>query len=212
MSHITRSALSGLILLLAHSVSADTGQHNSGKTGLDADKIQQIQTIGQTVLAAKRLAPADPDISQMRQHMEELRSQVAKLNNQLQRRNYFSVTLVSATGKTLKAEETSVQNTLKKSEDSVRNILVKIHNHRESVSTKVLAENSAEKRHRKEKILSKVQELENEVETVLQSPADEQSAKLQALEKRLNVTKQHTSINDLQEEKTPTISTIVKHR
>ncbi|MFA7059576.1 MAG: hypothetical protein WC156_02010, partial [Pedobacter sp.] len=73
------NVLLSLILLLFPLTATAAGRPEPASKSLSPEKIQQIQAIGQAVLNAKASQTPDPEMTQLRQRVEELRKSIEKL-------------------------------------------------------------------------------------------------------------------------------------
>jgi len=205
VSHMMKYSVIGLILLSAHTASADAAAKKIRATGLESDKVQHIQAIGQTVLTAKRNAPANPDLEIMRQRITELRAAVIKLNGQVMNSSPLSLPTEGATLKAARDTKVRVQT-----ENEVRNVLEKVRDHRAALRRKIDAAATGEDHSRERNVIDKVGKLEDELDQILRDKPEERGEKLRKLAERL--TAQRSIHTGEPPERTPTITTITQHR
>lgn len=181
------------------------------KAGLEAEEVQQIQAVGQAVLATRRAEPQSQVMEQLRQRLDDLRQAVASPGVRLGKDTVISIQGNAVpSGKTQKGQlQSKGQAALAIADKHIRNALEQVRKQRAAVELDI-EESVAEKDHTFERnAVAKVQELEDEVEKALQSPVEERKEKLRILQERLEI-KHLTPLRP--EEVTPTIRTIVRHK
>jgi hypothetical protein len=212
---IRHTLLLGLFPLLLPTMAAAVEQHDTSKNSLPPDKIQQIQAISQSILAARRNQPANPEMENLRQRMDELHKAVVKLYdkslatgkaNALSLGNGQSVTpdiKLQQDIQTKKSERAEAETVVSQALDRVRS-------QRAVVEQKVAESAVGEDHSMKRNAAAKVRGLEDELDKALQSPPEERAASLHEIKDRLAV--KHGSLVETEQGKTPTIATIVRHR
>lgn len=194
----------------ATKAAAESG--NKPIKGLAANDLQQIQGIGQAVLMAKRKAPADAEMDNLRQKVETLRDTISLLDDSI-------IKSKIKPNISLKSNEDSPVSALddKKgkietvaAENKVWSALSELRTQRILVKGKVMhnAEKESVVRHQ---AIAKVEELEIEVENALRLSGDEQTMKFKAFKNRLAIDHSYP-VKEKYQGQTPTVSTIVKHR
>jgi hypothetical protein len=199
-----------MALFLSTQTSAAADKNADANKRLSADEIQQIQTIGQTVLTAKKNGEADPDVQVLKQRISVLHKAVSELagpNGQ-----------AGSTHISLKTNETTTNDSAHeeagrlKRENKVRNALNEVRRHR-SLLQAANEHDTPEHASMKHAAAAKAEELENAVEDALNSRPDEKAEKIAKLKDRLAVKSLSQAVQQPDTgEKTPTISTIVRHR
>ncbi len=208
-----------LILIALHVLLQTAGaadKNTDRKKGLDAQQVQQIQAIGQAVLTAKKNTPADPDMEILRQRVKELHQAITELDSpalSLGNVSTFSLKPDGAATSDIAPDKEEKKERVKREEreNKVRSVLNEVRKQRAFVqvaSHKDTGEHASMKRN----AASKVEELENAGEDVLNSRLDERAEKLTALKERLTVKHRSQVTAPDTGKKTPTISTIVHHR
>ncbi len=198
MSTITRKACVGLLLLLLPANMTMASDRKPLKDGLEADTVQQIQTIGQAVLTAKKKVEPDADMQNLRQRLTELQQKITSPADS-------SISITKASPASLQTKQQDGEN------DKVRTLLDKVRKQRFLVQAKNQTETGA-RTTMERSVTAKVAELENAVEEALNSNNDERAKKLSSLKDRLTVSNHPLTAQPDKVEKTPTISTIVHHR
>jgi len=207
--------LLGLLPFLLPKMAVAVESHETFKNSLPPDKIQQIQAISQSILTARRNQPANPEMENLRQRMDELHKAVVKLYDKslaTGKANALSLENGQSVTPDFKLQQ-DIQT--KKSERAKAEILVsralgRVRGQRAVVEQKV-AESAVGEDHSMERnAAAKVRELEDELDKALQSPPEERAASLHEIKDRLAV--KHGPLVETEQEKTPTISTIVRHR
>lgn len=215
MSKLTRYALLGLLPLLVPAMTTAAELQDPLKKSLPPDKIQQIQAISQSVLTAKRNQPYNTEMDNLRQRADELRKAVVKLHMVALRTgkiNALSLANGQAVTPYIKVQQDEQKeiSLRAEAETGVRQALDRVHGQRAIVQQKV-AQSAAGENHSMElNATAKMQELEDELDKTLKSPSEERAAGLLAIKEHLEV--KHLSAVEADKEKTPTISTIVRHR
>lgn len=186
-------------------------QLERGKNRLKPGTVQEIQVIGQNILTAKHGEPPNPEFTLLRQRVEELQQAVEDLSVSS---TSLEVTMgessdISMTdgGKESKASDKYSERDRAKREN-VKGVLGRVRAQRLKYESANDTRGSikGEIEHRS---VSKLKELEDDLDNVLKAPQDVQSAKLEALREHLKI---HRRIVDQKQDETPTISTIVRHR
>ncbi len=214
MSTITRNACAGLLLLLLPANMVMASDRTPLKEGLGADTVQQIQTIGQAVLTAKKnVEPEGTDMQNLRQRLTELQQAVTSLTGP-------SLNIVKGPSVSQQTNETAApgiipgQEQAKRQEDEnnkVRGLLNEVRKQRSLVQVK--SQNKTGERAVMERTATvKVAELENAVEEALSSQPKERAEKIGKLKERLTISNRALTAQPDTVEKTPTLSTIVHHR
>jgi hypothetical protein len=174
---------------------------------LDAATIQQIQATGQAVLMAKKSqATADPDMDELKKRVEALRDALISLQSP------FSGAGKSPQISLNTASTPSTQSASPKQQDEsrLRTVLEAMRAQRMVVQQGVPQNVSEEHVALRQGAATRVQELENEVETALQSPPDQRAAKFARIRERLSKTKP-PSWTQPGMNPTPSISTMTQH-
>lgn len=215
MSKLTRYTLLGLLPLLFPAMVAAAEQHDPLKKSLPPEQVQQIQTISQAVLTAKRDQPSSPDMANLRQRMDELRQAVVKLHGvSLHTGKVTALPLQNSQAVTpdikLQQEEQERISMRAEAEKGVRQALERVRSQRTFVQQKVAQSPAGEDHSLEQSATTKVQQLEDELDKALQSPPEKRAASLQAIKERLII--KPRSLKVANEKKTPTFTTIVHHR
>lgn len=207
LSRTTRNTFMLIIALLLPLQPAGAADKSSEKQkGLDVAQVEQIRKIGQAVLTAKKHAAPDPDLQLLRQQAKALSQAVNSLGRM--RTPHISVQSDSTSGITPGKEAAKQQER----DNRVRSILNEVRRQRAQVQS-ASRNDTGERGALKRNAAAKLEELENAVEDILNSRPDERAEKIGKLKERftnkhLPPTKQPQEIR----EKTPTFSTIVRHR
>ena len=213
MPKLTRIKMLGLLPFLFPAMTAAAEQHDTLQKGLPPEKVQQIQTISQTVLTAKHSQSPNPEMVSLRQKVDELYKAVVKLNVKSLMVGKANV-LPNGSGKSDTPDKPQ-QDILKESSErteaeiAVRQALESVRGQRAIVQQKV-KENAGKDHSMELNAVSMVQELENDLDKALQSPLKERTASLHTIKERLAIKRR--SLIQADKAKTPSISTIVRHR
>ena len=190
---------------------SDTADGN--KAGLESGKAETIRTISWNVLAAKHSESSNSELLKLRQNIDELRQEIAKLQGLISE-IYAVGTLTINDGKNLEKDEQEQEKvrqrgeTRKNKEKDLRITLGQLRQQR--VRFEVGTDSAPESRRNHElRVAGKVKELEDELENILNGPSEEHFKKLEVLREKLEIKHSKPST---QLDQTPTISSIVRHR
>jgi hypothetical protein len=176
---------------------------DAARQPLDAATLQQIQASGQAVLAAKKSqATADPDMAALKQTVEDMRDAIISLQSPVLQAGKISL---SAAPTPSVAPAPRMQ-----AESRVRAALDAMRKQRLVVQQGTPQNASGQHTSLRQGAAARVQEMENEVETALQSPPDQKAAKLARIRERLSKTKP-PSWTQPGMSQTPSISTMTQH-
>ncbi len=206
-----RKASSKLIVLAALLLSlqsASAADQSSSTKGLTSDEIRQIQAISQSVLTAKRNAVPDPDLQTLRQQVTALNQALDYLGGRI-RTPLISVQTNGATSSgTTPDQGVAQQQAL---DNKVRDVLNAVTMQRTIVQS-AIENDTGESSIIKRNAAAKLEELETAMEDILNSPLEDRAQKIVQLRERLKVRTSPQTAQPAAEERTPTISTIVRHR
>lgn len=213
-----QSSLGGIYMMImmvavmfAFSKPAPAADYKKSVKELDSKQLQQIQKIGQTVLAAKKSTPVDPELKKMHQKVKDLREAIAALDSLMHPIGTIPRVSSKTDGTQLSealngTEMKKVQAKREDLENKVRNVLTELRKQRFVVQA-ANEHDIPERSFLKREAASKAEKLENEVEEILNAPPAERANKLKALKERLSPTNPEQLTKSDHMNKTPTFST-----
>lgn len=188
-------------------------KHEEGN--LSVSQLKSIRAVGKNVLAAKKKAPRDKELQQLRLDLEALRNELKTVHHHLlssirsERGAQIVIStkkdtgIARAPGKPVKAElDTAVGRT--------RLQLDKVKEAKRVISSRLKPESSAKQDVVKNKAVAKVQELESEIEAILAEEVSiTQTKRLEMLLERMQA---RPVASPATMDQKPHIRTIVHHR
>lgn len=206
------AAIIFMVLTALPCMAEDEKQHTKP---LSAQQLKHIQFMSRTVLAAKHSRTEDPELAEMRVHIEKLQSSIANYQAQrLKAAEYTQQALQQGPDKQgiimPRSEAIIKGNSDKRAAlNDLQTTLGNMRNKRMNVQQTIANSRQGKFRHRLLQTTNKMEQLETELQAILVGSEDHKMQKLDAFRKRLEMRplNREVPVND-----TPTISTLVQHR
>jgi hypothetical protein len=202
------------VLLSAYPALAADQQKVTGEV-LKPETVQEIQGISQNLLTAKHSETPAPELQQLRQQVDELRTSVRKLDTSTRTTvPAGAITIIDKNVIKDQAQPTDKKRehrlTHEKLEQDVHAALKRVRKQRTNVEN--LDRDDLKEQHKSplRRVAAKVKELEDVLEQAMTGQPEERAEKLEKLQQRLTVSGNNEQ--SAREPGTPTISTIVRHR
>jgi superfamily I DNA and RNA helicase len=206
------AAILFMALTASPCMAEDEKQHTKS---LSAQQLKDIQFMSRTVLAAKHSRKEDPELAEMRAHIEKLQSSIAnyqaqrlkavEYTQQALRRGYDKQGIIMPQSEAIAKVNSDEQAAMNHLQTTLHNM----RNNRMNVQKTIANSRQGKFRHRLIQTTNKVEQLETELQAILAGPEEHKMPNLDAFQKRLEMRTLNRTVpvND-----TPTISTLVQHR
>lgn len=197
---------------LLHSAMPAFSQGSNIQGALGPDKLQQVKATGQAVLAARRGVSDNSDMQDVQQILSELKDAVHSASQGIvTSNNLVKLPAKAKSGETAAAtsQAQSLQAAQQMQESRIHGVAQRLREKREIAQLGIKELSNERERLVRRTALEKLQELEDQLDEALKAPAEDRAGLLLKLKDRLDI-KPQDAVQEPQ--KTPTISSIVRHR